>query len=458
MSLPKGPAQQQLDRLDEVFGPEYFEHGRLILTVARDIAGMMKIAHKIQSRVHSEFGAVVEVIIEHVKHEWWAKLHETTTTLGMHKGPEVPECQVTEIPEGIRMHPYKREHLPTLEVLLLWEDLSRVTRGHCIYSVAHPDTPSLEQVDSIFAEIEPYFAKRWLVVELQMAPPIRGEFEEHNEELADEIEEDTHVGRGVGVTVLACHAYGFAREPTQTVAHAMQCQPVSFKSVTDDASKAKLCFLPADINKIQVSETERFHGTETILPKADVRHPQDGPTIVKINLTPKALAAVTVYVFEMPRSLPPSDETDGVVDWAVEKREALPGASVEVQPMKDGAAIVHLCHVGEGVFKADSGDLPEGFVNVVAHCPGYMSEEKAVMLLVGANDLYLPLRKAAEGPTAPPFRELDGSPRGGPWRTLGGRAPAKDPWGGVAWHSKNGCLTSPGCCPSLGSISSTAGP
>merc|ERR1719188_2315856 len=115
----KGPAQAQLQKLDSVFGPEYFEHGRLVLTVARDVAGMMKVGHKLQSKVNEQLGAVVEVIMEHVKHEMWAKLHDTTQTVGLYKGNEVPDCQVTDIPAGIREHPYKREHLPTLEVLLL---------------------------------------------------------------------------------------------------------------------------------------------------------------------------------------------------------------------------------------------------------------------------------------------------------------------------------------------------
>merc|ERR1719215_1083651 len=114
MALPKGPAQEQLEKLDAVFGPEYFEHGRLLVTVARDVAGTMKVAHKLQSRLNESLGAVVEVIFEHVKHELWSRLHEATATVGLHKGPEVPECQVTQIPEGIRQNPYQRERLPTL--------------------------------------------------------------------------------------------------------------------------------------------------------------------------------------------------------------------------------------------------------------------------------------------------------------------------------------------------------
>ena len=34
--------------MSQAFGPGYFEHGRLIFTVARDIPGMMKVAHKLQ--------------------------------------------------------------------------------------------------------------------------------------------------------------------------------------------------------------------------------------------------------------------------------------------------------------------------------------------------------------------------------------------------------------------------
>lgn len=393
-SLPKAPAQEHVDKLNKVFGPEYFEHGRLVMTVARDITGMMKIAHKLQAKVNESFGAVVEVIMEHVKYEWWAKLHETTATVGLHKGPEVPDCQVTDIPEGIRHHPYKRDHLPTLEVLLLWEDATGLTRGHCLYSISHPDTPSLEQVDQVFAQIEPYFAKRWLVVELVMGPPVQGDLEDVDRAAEEEPGHDEHVGIGVDVTILACHAYGFARGQADGAApHVKHCQPMTIRAVTDHAGRAKICFLPADVNKVQVAETDAFHGTEVTLPRSDMQSLDRGPTVVKITLTPKALAAVNVYVFAMPKKLPAAEDTDGIIDWASEEREALPNATVEATPLKDGAASQQLCHSGNGRFAPEFGGLPEGCVNLVASCPGFQAEEKVVMLLVGANDIYVPLRR-----------------------------------------------------------------
>mmetsp|Transcript_108173 Transcript_108173/g.301604 ORF Transcript_108173/g.301604 Transcript_108173/m.301604 type:complete len:397 (+) Transcript_108173:57-1247(+) len=394
MSMSKGPAQQHLEKLDKIFGPEYFQHGRLVLTVARDIPGMMKIAHKLQAKVNEGFGAVVEVIMEHVKYEWWAKLHESTATVGLHKGEEVPDCQVTHIPEGIRHHPYKRDHMPTLEVLLLWEDASRTTRGHCLFSISHPDTPSLEQVDAIFAEIEPYFAKRWLLVELKLGPPVQGDLEDIDRDAAEEPGHPEHVGAGVEVTVLACHAYGFAREPAGGAApHVSHCQPMAIKTATDDAGRATLCFLPAEVNKIQVAETDMFHGCEVVLPRADIKRPDMGPTTVSVSLTPKAVAALTVHVFILPRKLPAAEDTDGIIDWASEDREALPGASVEVTLLKDGAEARQLAHVGGGVFVPEQGGLPEGCINLVSSCPGYESEERVVMLLVGTNDIYVPLRR-----------------------------------------------------------------
>uniref|UniRef100_A0A7S4QZP6 Uncharacterized protein n=1 Tax=Alexandrium monilatum TaxID=311494 RepID=A0A7S4QZP6_9DINO len=393
-ALPKGPAQQHVDMLDKVFGPEYFDHGRLVLTVARDITGMMKVAHKLQAKVNGSLGAVVEVIMEHVKYEWWAKLHETTTTVGLHKGPEVPDCQVTDIPDGIRNHPYKRDHLPTLEALLLWEDATGLTRGHCLYSVSHPEVPSVEQVDSIFAEIEPYFAKRWLVAELRMGLPIQGDLEEVEGVAAEEPGHDEHVGAGVDVTILACHAYGFARGQADGAApHVRHCQPMAIRAVTDDAGRARACFLPAEVNKVQVAETDLFHGTEVTLPKADLRAIDQGPTVVKITLTPKAVAALTVHVFILPKKLPSAEDTDGIIDWASEDRDALPSATVEATPLKDGSISQKLCHKGKGVFVPEFGGLPEGCVSLVATCPGYQSEEKVVMLLVGANDIYVPLRR-----------------------------------------------------------------
>mmetsp|Transcript_55526 Transcript_55526/g.125157 ORF Transcript_55526/g.125157 Transcript_55526/m.125157 type:complete len:397 (-) Transcript_55526:81-1271(-) len=390
--LPKGPAQEHLEKLDKVFGPEYFEHGRLVITVARDVTGMMKIAHKLQAKVNESFGAVVEVILEHVKYEWWAKLHETTATVGLKKGQEVPDCQVTEIPEGIRHHPYKRDHLPTLEALLLWDDATRATRGHCIFSIAHPETPSLDEVDKLFGEIEPYFAKRWLVVELCLGPPSQGVLEEVDKELSEEPGHATHVGGGVVVTILACHAYGFAREQADGAApHVSHCQPMTFKAISDDGGRAKTCFLPADVNKILVAETGRFYRSEVVLPKAEIRSPDQGPTVVQIRLTPKAVAALSVYVFVLPRKLPTAEDTDGIIDWASEEREALPSASVQVA-LEDGSS-QQLVHAGDGLFIAEEGGLPEGCLTLTASCAGYDEEEKVVMLLVGANDIYIPLRR-----------------------------------------------------------------
>lgn len=388
----KPPVQQHLDRLDSVFGPEYFEQGRLVVTVARDINGVMKVAHKLQSKINESFGAVAEVIMEHVKHEWWMKLHDTVATVGLHKGEEVADCQVTAIPEGIRVHPYKRDHLPTLEVLLLWEDVSRTTRGHCLFSMLHPEVPNLSQVDEIFAQIEPYFAKRWLTIELRLAPPIRGEFEEAGQADVEEQAHETEVGAGVGVNVLACHAFGFARDQQAAAAHVRDCQPVVFKGLSDSDGRAKVCFLPAEVNKIQVAETDRFYGHEIVLPKADIQSLEQGRTTVKIELTPKALAAVNVYAFALPRILPSAEETDGIIDWAAEERTGLPNASVEVVPLKDGESTVQLRHTGDGAFIADGG-LPEGCVSLLVTCPGYEQEERAIMLLVGGNEFYVPMRQ-----------------------------------------------------------------
>mmetsp|Transcript_59480 Transcript_59480/g.128652 ORF Transcript_59480/g.128652 Transcript_59480/m.128652 type:complete len:402 (-) Transcript_59480:123-1328(-) len=385
-----GPAQQHLDALNEVFGPEYFQDGRLVITVARDVQGVMKVAHKLQSKVNSNFGAMVEVIMEHVKHEWWCRLHESTANVGLYKGQEVPDVQVTHIPEGIRVHPYKRDHLPTLEVLLLWEDVSGRTQGHILYSMAHPEVPALEQVDEIFADIEPYFAKRWLTVELRLSAPVRGEFQEADPEAPSH---DSCVGAGVVIDVLACHAFGFAGAEGVDAAHVTQCQPIVFKGISDNDGRARMCILPAAINKIHVAETDRFYGTEAVVPP--IRSVVDGPTPVVVDLTPKAMAALTVHVFELPRKLPPAIETDGIIDWAAEERIGLPQAKVELEPWKDDlSAPVQLHHVGDGTFVIKDGTVPEGCVGLVASCGGFETEERPLMLLVGANEFYVPLRRA----------------------------------------------------------------
>eukprot|EP00930_Biecheleria_cincta_P084298 TRINITY_DN7378_c0_g1_i1.p1 TRINITY_DN7378_c0_g1~~TRINITY_DN7378_c0_g1_i1.p1 ORF type:complete len:397 (-),score=64.03 TRINITY_DN7378_c0_g1_i1:11-1180(-) len=387
--MVKGPAQRQLEELDEIFGPGYFEHGRLIFTVARDIHGVMKVAHRVQAKVNEALGAMVEVIMEHVKHELWLKLHESSASCSLKKGMEVPECQVTDIPDGIRQHPYRRDHLPTLEVLLLWDDPEGITRGRCLYTCAHPELPSMDQVDSIFGQIEPYFAKRWLVVQLYLAPLTTGEFEEPT----DAGYEDGHVGAGAAVTLLACHPLGFASDPGVTpVTHVSQCQPLCFRAVTDHAGQAKMCFLPAALNKIQVAETDRFHGTEVSLLGSDIKPLDQGCTQVTVRLTPKATAGITVHVFQMPRKLPSSEETDGIIDWAAEEREALSTAVVEVSSFEESAAPIVLKHRGHDAFFTEAGGLSEGCVNILVSCNGYEPEERTVMLLVGPNEFYVPMR------------------------------------------------------------------
>eukprot|EP00747_Dinoflagellata_sp_TGD_P182391 gnl/TRDRNA2_/TRDRNA2_36631_c0_seq1.p1 gnl/TRDRNA2_/TRDRNA2_36631_c0~~gnl/TRDRNA2_/TRDRNA2_36631_c0_seq1.p1 ORF type:complete len:430 (-),score=73.92 gnl/TRDRNA2_/TRDRNA2_36631_c0_seq1:112-1242(-) len=376
------------------------------MTVARDLGGVMKVAHKLQSRIQQHFGAVVEVFMEHVKHEWWVKLHEATSEMGLSKGNEVQAYQVTHIPDGIRVHPYKRDHLPSLEVLLLWDDPSGATKGRCLFTAAHPTIPTLEQCDDIFADIEPYFAMRWLHLDLRMAPPVRGEFDliDAAEGTGEKPQHDTHVGGGVDVTVLACHAYGFAREKSEGVVRVSDCQPIAFRGVSNDAGLVKVCFLPAEINKIQVAETERFYGTDILLPGSKITPLDEGPTRVPVELVPKALAEVIIHVFALPDKLPPADDTDGVIDWASEDLsspglEALPDAIVEASPLKDGTqaagARVSLRHVDRGAFLASDGGLPEGCVSFSIRCSGYEPEERTLMLLVGANEFYVPLRKAA---------------------------------------------------------------
>lgn len=383
--------------LDGIFGPEYFQHGRLVVTCARDLAGCMKVAHKLMAKVNENFGGVVEVVTEHLKHEWWVKLTETSNSAGLAPGGEVPEYQVTDIPDGIREPPYARPQMPTLEFLFLWEDSTGRTRGHILYTMAHPEVPTVEQVDDIFSKIQVYFDKRWVFVELKLGKPVKGEFEEPLEEEPEAALASSLVGADVAVTVLALHPYGSARDTRNgATAHVTQCAPLSFSTVTDNAGVAKICFLPADINKVQVAETSRFHSCEVQLPRTEVADLHERPTSISITLTPKAIAAVTVYVFAKPSKLPQGDEDSGLIDWSTEEREGLPDALVEItDESKDGAVPIQLQHAGSGRYIVDSEGLPEGFVALTICCAGYKPEDRAVMLLVGSNDFYIPLDREA---------------------------------------------------------------
>ncbi|CAK9113888.1 unnamed protein product [Durusdinium trenchii] len=269
----------------------------------------------------------------------------------------VAEYQVTEIPEGIRQHPYRRDQLPTLEapeirqprakkargfgrgfgdgarcalagesprfvgrsaatdheiggrlqaqnrsVLLLWSDpLDGTVRGRCLYTVPHPKIPQLDEVDAIFTEIEPYFAKRWLKVQLSLDSPQAGDF------ATLELETVASLG-GAQVTVLACHPRGFASEAgaeraeeggrgmgtASDAVHVSQCQPLPFQAITDEAGQAQICFLPAALNKVQVAETDLFHGTEAPIGRAvslmgsELKSLDEGVTTLTVQLLPKA--------------------------------------------------------------------------------------------------------------------------------------------------------------------------
>lgn len=393
MAPTGSPAQEQLARLDEVFGPEYFDEGSLIITVARDIPGVMKVAHKLQTKVLAAFGKMLggEVHMEHIKHQFWNQLHDASTNTGLDKGQEVlDQPGAVQVPEGIRDHPYQRPHVPVLEVLLLWKDPSGKTCGHCLSSTAYPEKVTEASIDKIFTEIEPFFAKRWLKINLKLGPPLKGEFEDEDAEDPTKPPPETLVGAGSQVEVLACHASGFAREPTQGVAHVTKCEPMIFKGVSDDAGVVKICFLPAEVNKIRVKETKLFHSTEIVLKASDVD--PLGSTEVTCELTPKATASLKVNVFAMPAKLPASQEADGQIDWASEDCEALTGASVEITPHMDGA-VTSTMQAGTSDGRFELFYLPEGYFDMVVKCPGYAAETKTVNLLVGENELYQPLKK-----------------------------------------------------------------
>lgn len=384
MSAPKAPAEVQLEQLDEAFGPGYFEHGRLIFTVARDIPGMMKVAHKLQQKTHEKLGSMVEIILEHVKHELWQKLHETTTSCSLQKGHEVAEYQVTEIPDGIRQHPYRRDRLPTLEVLLLWEDpFNGAVRGRCLFTMPHPEVPKLEEVDEIFAEIEPFFAKRWLKVQLALDAPQQGDFAETPELTGLCLS-------GAEVMVLACHPRGFASEASDSVVHVSKCQPLTFKAKSDDTGQAQICFLPAALNKVQVAETAGFYGTEVSLMGADMKSLDEGVTTLTVRLLPKAQASLSVHVFRMPKKMPEAtEEMFGIIDWAAEGREAMPQATVEVTPLETNGKQLDVAHTVEDSFETEG--LAEGCFSVKVACDGFENEERTLMLLVGPNHVYFPM-------------------------------------------------------------------
>lgn len=277
--------------------------------------------------------------------------------------------------------------------MLLWKDPAGNDRGHCLSSISYPTIPTEDDVPKIFADIEPYFAKRWLSIKLQLGAPIRGEFETDDADDPTKPPPPTAVGAGAQVEVLACHASGFAREPTQGVAHVTQCEPILFKGVSDDAGVAKLCFLPAEVNKIRVKETEIYQAAEVDIKKDELYSLDKGPTEITIELTPKALASLKVHVFELPATLPQTAEADGQIDWAMETLNYISGTSVTLTPSKEGARTLTMNPTGStGVH--DLHNHPEGFVELELNCSGYKAESKMVMLLVGENEFYIPLKKA----------------------------------------------------------------
>merc|ERR1711871_1207045 len=110
------------------------------------------------------------------------------------------------------------------------------------------------------------------------------------------------MGGGVEVLVLSMHPFGFASNGA--AAHVASCQPVEFRAITRDDGKATMCFLPAQINKVRVAETEAFYAREVALSLENVRQVHEGHTMLTVELTPKSMSTISVHVFEMPATPP----------------------------------------------------------------------------------------------------------------------------------------------------------
>jgi len=441
-------ARELLERLDAIFGGGFFERGELVITAVRDLQGVAKVAHKLQSRLLSAFGDVVEVKPEFIKEEEWRKpkfaqtthevqLEATSPRAGggtQQEGPLSPSSfnesrelelpNICNIPENARVHPYLRPRLPTLEILLLWRcPETNQPKSHPVLLMEYPSLPKEEDLDRIFEEVAPYFQKRWVWVELRMGEAFPG-FEANGEAGEEAIspaangdggnaeaegvnvvgvedENWTPAGTGLGVEVLACHPVGFAKDTGgfgDKAKPVEQCDPLVFRGTSDARGVVKICVLPALENKVWVPESEKFYSGYVKMPKASMTPMGKGVTKVPLTLVPKAQASMKVKVFVKPPLIPIEadigDAETACVDWEmVYDREALTEAEVSMHPLDDPSNTMTLEQdPGEpGSYLLPS--LAEGMVELHVKCPGYKQCTQALMILTGENTFYMPLSR-----------------------------------------------------------------
>lgn len=431
--FPGGPslreaksATELLQRLDAIFGGGYFERGELVITAVRDLQGVAKVAHKVQSRLLSEFGDVVEVKPEFIKEEEYRKPKFRDVAAEQVDCRELELPNICSIPEGARIHPYLRPRLPTLEILLLWRcQETGAMRSHTVLGMEYPNVPKDEDVPRIFAEVEPYFKKRWIHIELRMGGAlIEGPNEASQaaeEQGAGEATETAATGgegnngdgnngdsdgstaasAGLAVEVLACHPVGFAKDSggfgDDPATPVNQCDPLVFRGISDDRGVVKICVLPAPMNKVRVPECDNYYSGYRELPLASLTAMGQGVTKVPLILAPKAEASVKVKVFVRPPMIPIEadigDSENACVDWEMCERAPLTEASVSLQPFD--APVVSIILTQEdpendpGTYVISS--LTEGMADLTVSCPGYQPCTQPLMILVGENVFYIPL-------------------------------------------------------------------
>lgn len=432
--------------LESLFGVAYFERRReeVVITAVGDIVGVAKVAHRFEVAFMEKFGDVVEVRRELIKEEerrryqWALAFNEKRGMESRLQGKHVCRASdidralelpnLAQVPYGVRVHPYLREKLPTLEVLVLSEDSqTKEPRSHTILCLDYPEVPKDEEIPRMLEEVAPYFQKRPLRIQLK-AP-------------AEHIEVRTSsacpAAEGLRIEVLACHPAGFVGDEGRgllSTAMIMEAEeaggarrlglgllppPMVFRGVSDVAGVVELSWLPASINHIRIAESEFFSAKEVELLGGEISPAGAGVTELTVELTPKAQASLRVFVFAMPaKGVPQESEEDDVVDWSLvsEDLEFLPQAEVELLPfdlIKDGAVASSpgsrrpspsspsgqqlsrkLLPAEEGTSPTGvfaSGLIQEGAVELSVSCEGYKPHRQPVVLLVGENSFQVPM-------------------------------------------------------------------
>lgn len=405
--MAEGEPRTKADRLLEKTA-EPASAAQLLITSALDVKGCTRMAHKLQSRITtSDYGFAVPVHMEYLKHSAWESIR---TAQGLSSDgrmsprsprgddrvcspsrPQSPPASVVreDMAAGLRTHPYSRRIFPSIEVLLLRQlgpdvegaELPVYDRADCLLSIDAPSAPSDTDLDTALERLGEHFARRTLRVTLQAKSCI---LPDEDGKVEPSEEGQTFDVAGVDVEVQAFHPRGFARFRKVDSPRSAP-EPLRFRGTTDADGVVELRILPAQVNKVVVPESSRFHAHEKTVHLEELWALKDGPTLLPLDVTAKNASELVVVLVNAPER--PPDQHDQWYDtWVDAEPAAYERGVCSVTATSTGGAL-QLEEEPAGTFR---GCAPEGFVELECIAPE-RTVTRPLFLLRGSNRFLVPM-------------------------------------------------------------------